>query len=110
MLPVPQQEHLHVVLPLDEDLPPLLEVVPLRHHLPRPLVDLHAAVHAAAVHSARDVDGVAPDVVVELGGADHAARDVAVVEADAENEVELYQRLVEILNRVLEAVGELHEL
>ena len=108
--PIFKEEDLHVILPLDENLSPLLEVVPLIHHVHGPLVDLYPAVHAASVHPARNVDGIAPDVVVELGGPDDPTCDVTIVEADSENEVKLDQGLIEVLDGILKTVRKLHEL
>ena len=54
---------------------------------------LHPPLDPRALHPAGDVDGVAPDVVVELRGADDAGGHVAEVEADAQHEVELDEAL-----------------
>ncbi len=58
---------------------------------------------ACWVHARGNVDGVAPDVVVELRGADDAAGDVAKVETDAEDEIEFDEGLVEVLYHALQA-------
>lgn len=59
---------------------------------------------------AGDVDGVAPDVVVELGGADDAGRHVPEVEAGPEDQVELDQGLVEVVHGLLQLQHEVHQL
>jgi hypothetical protein len=58
---------------------------------------------ACWVHARGNVDGVAPDVVVELRGADDAAGDVTKVETDAEDEIEFDEGLVEVLHHALQA-------
>ena len=57
------------------------------------LSHLHPSLDPRALHPAGNVDGVAPNVIVELGRPDDAGGHVAKVEADAENEVELDQAL-----------------
>ena len=58
---------------------------------------------ACGVHPGGDVDGVAPDVVVELRRAYDAACDVTKVETDAKNEIEFNEGLVEVLHHALQA-------
>lgn len=57
-----------------------------------------------------DVDGVSPDVVVELCGPDDARGDVTKVEPDPEDQVELDERPVELSDRVLQLEDKLHQL
>ena len=57
-----------------------------------------------------DVDGVPPDVIVELGGSNDPGGEVPKVEPDPEDKVKLYERPVELPDRVLELKDELHEL
>ena len=72
--------------------------------------NLYPSFHSCALHSRRDVDGVAPDVVVQLRRPDDAGRDVSEVEPDPEDEVELDQRLVEVRDGPLQLEDELQHL
>ncbi len=56
------------------------------------------------------INCVAPDVVIELGGADDACRYIAIVISNPEDEVELDEGLVEVSNGSLQLQYELHEL
>ena len=58
---------------------------------------------ACGVHPRGDIDGVAPDVVVQLGRANDAAGDVAKVETDTQDEIELDEGLIEVLHHALQA-------
>lgn len=72
--------------------------------------NLYSPLYPSALHSWSDVDGVAPNVVVELRRPDDASSDVAEVEPDPEDEVELDQRLVEVRDRPLQLEDELQHL
>uniref|UniRef100_A0A182J3C9 Uncharacterized protein n=1 Tax=Anopheles atroparvus TaxID=41427 RepID=A0A182J3C9_ANOAO len=101
--------HFHVVLTLDVHAAAPLEVVALAEHRYAVAADLDSAGHAGRVHAARDVHRVAPDVVVQLAGADHAGRHVAEVVADAHDQVELEQVAVERFHHLLHGEGEVEQ-
>ncbi|KRY93453.1 hypothetical protein T4D_14743 [Trichinella pseudospiralis] len=66
--------------------------------------------HACRVHPTADVDRIAPDIVVELGGANHAGSDRTDVEADLHPELKAQQVFVEIVQRLLQRQRKLHQL
>lgn len=71
---------------------------------------MNAILDAGLIHARRNVDGVAPNVVVEFGGADDTGGDWPNVEANLAFELEIEQILVEEGQRILQPNGELHEL
>ena len=71
---------------------------------------LDSALDSGALHSAGDIDCVAPDVIIEFGGAYDARGDVAKVESYSEHEVELDEGAVELPDGVLQFEDELHQL
>merc|ERR1719507_340702 len=79
LLPVLVEENFHVILPFHEDLAPLLDLVPLTEDRGGSLIHLDSSVNPSGVHPGGDIDGVSPDVVVELGGPNDPAGDVSVV-------------------------------
>src|SRR5262245_49165635 len=79
----------HRALALDLDRAALFAVERLRQRLAKVLRDVHSPRLAVALEPRGDVDGVAPDVVRELGPADHARHDRATVDPDAHVELGL---------------------
>ena len=71
---------------------------------------LDPSLDPGALHSRRDVDGVTPDVVVQLGGPDDPGSDVTKVEPDPEDQVELDERLVKVGHGPLKLEDELEHL
>jgi len=74
-----QQVGVHLALPLHGHLPSVLEVEEPREAARRRLCDLHLPGDAGRVHSTGHVHGVAPDVVQELRGPDHACSHFAYI-------------------------------
>lgn len=73
------------------------------------LADLNAALHAGGVHSAADVHRVAPDVVEQLGGADHSGGEGSVVEPDPQLEFKAQHVFVEVVDQAHHFQGELEQ-
>lgn len=105
-----QQEHIHIILALDVHLAARLELISFRQNVQAIAGHLYPTGDPGGVHSRRYVDCVAPDVVIQLGSADHASRDVAVVEADSQNQFETQQVPIEIIDYFVHRHGKVHQL
>src|SRR3990172_11227507 len=81
-----EQEHRHRALALDLDVAPWLREVAAVDSTGDAFGDLDLARHSVALHPARGVHRVAPQVVDEPAAADHPGHDGARVDADPQLE------------------------
>ncbi|KFP03107.1 hypothetical protein N300_13985, partial [Calypte anna] len=92
---------LHLTFPLHIDRAPVVKVVP--HPVEDAvalLTHLDPTLNAGGVHPARDVHGVTPDVIQQLGGADDPGGEGAVVEANPQFKIKPQHVFVEVIHHL----------
>jgi len=107
--PFVEEIYIHIIFAFDEYGTPALEDVAFDQQGDTTFGGLDAALNSGGIHATGNVHRIAPDVVVEFGGADNSSRHVSAVVADANDQVEFEQILVEILQDALHLHGKLDQ-
>ena len=68
----------------DENGAALLKGVPFTQDVHAPFRHLDSAFETGGVHSRGDIDGIAPNVIIQLGGPDHTGCYITEIETNPE--------------------------